>query len=148
MIFVLIYTAIGTPAISPHISLIDVLAVVTYVWNWRLVWLYSSGIGSDHNWMLSHLWSLSVEEQFYIIWPGLLLLALRLKSSRQIMFSLFAVGIIGPAVARLMLWRSGTSLQIYFSSPLHADGLMWGALLAWLPHIGAIPGQCVVSRRQ
>ena len=137
VVFVFVYTAVVTPELLRG-TLTDLLAVVTYVWNWRLVWLHSNALGGG-NGMLSHLWSLSVEEQFYIIWPGLLLMVLSLRQSRPVLLALFAIGIISPAMARLALWKSGPTVTIYFSSHLRADGLMWGAMLAWLMHVGAMP---------
>lgn len=112
----------------------DALAVLFYVFNWRLVDLYASGIGIFHNHLLSHYWSLSVEEQFYVIWPALLLVLLRLRASKPTMIALFAVGIMAPAIGRAFLWRSGSSLEIYFRSDLRMDGLVWGAMLAYLAH--------------
>lgn len=112
----------------------DALSVIFYGFNWRLVWLYSDDTGYFHNHMLSHFWSLSVEEQFYLIWPALLLTLLRSKASKPLMIAIFATGILAPTIARIMLRHDGPSLDLYFRSDLRLDGLVWGSALAWLVH--------------
>lgn len=92
----------------------------------------------QHNHMLSHFWSLSVEEQFYLIWPGVLPLLLRFKASKALMISLLGLGILAPAIARAWLWHDGPSLRLYFRSDLRVDALIWGAALAWLVHNGML----------
>lgn len=62
------------------------------------------------------------------------------------MLALFAVGIIAPAVGRALLWRSGPSLEIYFRSDLRMDGLVWGAMLAYLAHHKMLPTGVEVRR--
>jgi peptidoglycan/LPS O-acetylase OafA/YrhL len=74
---------------------------------------------------LRHLWSLSVEEQFYILWPFLL----KRLSDRGASKLLLAVIFIAPAV-RLMYvltGASGVALTWHFESV--ADGLAFGSLL-------------------
>lgn len=98
--------------------------VIGYVWNWYLSadWQPQAGF-------LRHLWSLSVEEQFYIFWPFVLLLTV---SRPRLFLTIILVGIIGPTVGRLLLWKEGPSLYLYFRTDLRFDSLMWGALAAWL----------------
>ncbi len=50
----------------------QLLAAGTYTWNYLGVW-YREG-PSDGAWFLGHLWTLSLEEQFYVFWPGLIML--------------------------------------------------------------------------
>jgi hypothetical protein len=57
----------------------DVLAAMGYVTNWYLVWgheSYFEAIGRPS--LLKHLWSLAVEEQFYVLWPLVLAFGLSL----------------------------------------------------------------------
>jgi peptidoglycan/LPS O-acetylase OafA/YrhL len=141
IVFAVVYTWLVPPEQAGETlkgTLSDAFYVATYIWNLRLIWMRWHDLGGG-NGMLSHLWSLSVEEQFYIIWAALLLLVLNLRASRPALLAIFAIGILGPAIARLAMWKSGPSITMYFASPLRVDGLMWGALLASLLHINAIP---------
>jgi peptidoglycan/LPS O-acetylase OafA/YrhL len=85
-----------------------------------------AGAGSIYT---AHLWSLAVEEHFYLIWPGLLLLC-GVKRGRPIAMWL-AIGI--------GLWRVASSQAHYlpdivahFRSDLRMDALLWGCAAAFL----------------
>ena len=80
---------------------------------------------------LSHTWSLSIEEQFYLIWP-LALIALarmpRAKAARALMLAW-----AGLTVVRAIWSFAAPSAAVYYFTPLHATGLMLGAALALHP---------------
>lgn len=147
---VLLFATVAAPFVQSHDELQwagkDATAVLLYVFNWRLAELYQSGVGVFHNHMLSHYWSLAVEEQFYLIWPAFLFLLLRIRAPKPAMLAFFAVGIIAPAVARAALWREGPSLELYFRSDLRVDGLLWGSALAWFAHHKILPDGQEVRR--
>lgn len=77
-------------------------------------------------WSLAHLWSLSVEEQFYIIWPVLLVFA-GLTRSRK-----FAIAaIVMCPVFRILGWFGGMDEALVFRRfEMVADSLAFGCLLA------------------
>lgn len=89
-------------------------------------------------WFLIHFWSLSIEEQFYLIWPVALILLLKCKRRTAI---LIVVG--GIAVSWLLkgvLYASGAStMRIYHGSDTRADALLIGCLLSLALHWGYIP---------
>ena len=119
----------------------DVPASLLYVMNWRLVFQHQSYLAAlGRPPLLQHLWSLSVEEQFYLLWP-LALLALR-KRLRRGQVAVLALG--GAALsATLMgaLFRPGGDPSgVYFNSATHAEGLLIGCALA-----AAIPPWRMVS---
>ncbi|WP_144379114.1 acyltransferase family protein [Mesorhizobium amorphae] len=122
---VIAYAALFTPVELPA-ALGDVPSVVFYFYNWHRVAAWGK---TDLFFGFGHLWSLSVEEQFYILWPLLLLVTLR---SRLLFGLVLAVGITAPACARVLLWEEGPALQLYFRTDLRLDSLMWGATAAWL----------------
>ncbi len=80
-----------------------------------------------------HTWSLSVEEQFYLVWPLCLILLCRLPSARRYLAPIILVGAIGVLGWRLLLVASGASFgRIYFGIDTRADALLIGcALAAW-----------------
>ena len=78
--------------------------------------------------MLIPLWSLSVEEQFYLVWP----LVVFLFSQRALVWICVGV-IVGALVLRLVLTAGGVSyFEVYTWTPTRADALAAGALVALL----------------
>ncbi len=79
---------------------------------------------------LLHTWSLSVEEQFYILFPPLLWLVMR--HARPLLVPLLAAGFIGSLV--LSQWALGKSpTGAYFLPPFRGFELLLGAILALAP---------------
>jgi peptidoglycan/LPS O-acetylase OafA/YrhL len=80
---------------------------------------------------LDHLWSLSIEEQFYLIWPWLLMLGIYMVRSR---IGLALVTLLGGAVSALVmgrLYHAGYDpTRVYEGTDTRACGLLVGAALA------------------
>jgi peptidoglycan/LPS O-acetylase OafA/YrhL len=74
-----------------------------------------------------HFWSLSIEEQFYLIWPLVVW-----ACTPRALLRVVAVAVIGGLAVRLGLLLQGSAgpVAIYFMTPLRLDGLMTGAALA------------------
>ena len=83
----------------------------------------------DHNG--AHLWSMGVEEQFYLLYPPLLLLTP--KSWRTAGLGLGIAACIG-----CRLWLSQAYPESYYGLllPVPGEYLLWGCLMAWLDHMG------------
>jgi peptidoglycan/LPS O-acetylase OafA/YrhL len=80
-------------------------------------------------WVLGHLWSLSVEEQFYLVWPFALVSAFRFRKTLAI------AAIILAAISRAVLPHYMNADMDYFP-PCLADSLASGCLLAiWRPRL-------------
>ena len=110
------------------------LAAAAYVANWHLILRdapYFESIGPPSP--LQHLWSLAVEEQFYLIWPLLLTALLRVRGRPLVA----AACIVLAAASSAWTWQlsaSGASeARLYYGSDTHASGLLLGAALACLP---------------
>jgi peptidoglycan/LPS O-acetylase OafA/YrhL len=101
--------------------------VVCYVANW--VWVAGQPIG-----MLSHTWSLAVEEQFYILWPALLLLGLRL--GRRWFAMIVLLLIFADIPYRLILDLNGGFAHVFVGTDTRGDALLFGCVLALLERAG------------
>ena len=72
-----------------------------------------------------HFWSLSMEEQFYIAWPSLLLFA-GFRKTRV----LAVAGIVAVALFRFFNWGHYDCIWLSFQTQVRADALLVGCLLA------------------
>jgi len=80
---------------------------------------------------LRHLWSLAIEEQFYLVWPLVLLAALRLtRGSSLAVAVLAAAGLAASALLMAMRYLPADPSRVYYGTDTHAVGLLTGALLS------------------
>jgi peptidoglycan/LPS O-acetylase OafA/YrhL len=100
-------------------------AVVFYVGNWVTVFAGLSGLG-----LLDHTWSLAIEEQFYILWPPLVLVCLRRNWQPRRLLVLTLILGCASAALRAVLWTEHSGSNVYFRSDARADGLLLGCALA------------------
>jgi peptidoglycan/LPS O-acetylase OafA/YrhL len=87
---------------------------------------------------LRHLWSLAIEEQFYLVWPLVVVGALRLtRGSSWTVGLLAAAGLTASAVLMATGYVPADPSRVYYGTDTHAVGLLTGALLAvaarWRP---------------
>lgn len=81
--------------------------------------------------LLLHLWSLSVEEQFYIIWPAVLLFVLRVSITDAKKISILtAFAVLSFLGAHLMAGTGRFENQAFYFLPPRAGELMVGCILA------------------
>ena len=111
----------------------DVLASIAYVSNWWFIFhkvSYFASFGPPSP--LGHLWSLAVEEQFYLLWPLLLWCGLRYIPRRGLL-GLILVGAASSALLMVVLYHPGTDpSRVYYGTDTRAFSLLIGAALAFL----------------
>ena len=78
---------------------------------------------NEGRWLTGHIWSLSVEEQFYFLWPLVLIIF-----SRKPNFLLLAAIVVAPLVRYFALWNELSGVSYWLIS--NVDGLAAGCLLA------------------
>jgi len=119
------------PASYAFISMMWLLSIAGVIHlNARDIWhaiTYTVNYLPDRSWQIGHLWSLSVEEQFYFVWPCIFVLF----RPRRAGWIAAAVILFGP-VARSMAWVLLRKTPYYDLElfPVMADSLAMGCLLA------------------
>lgn len=109
-------------------------AALFYILNWWVV------LGNRINADLGHLWSLSMEEQFYLVWPLVVLLLLSFRRRFSTVVLILLGLIVALIVHRVVLWHGGTpGLFLRVRTDTRADGLLIGALGAVLWTRGKVP---------
>lgn len=117
-------------------TLKDLLPAIFYYSNWWQIFSdqsYFEQIGRPP--LLQHLWSLAIEEQFYLIWPILFLLVYRAGGRKFLAFLSISLAILST------LWMGWLSIKydyplakdpsrIYLGTDTHAMGLLIGAFIA------------------
>jgi peptidoglycan/LPS O-acetylase OafA/YrhL len=119
----------------------DALSSIFYVANWRFIFEHESYFAQfGRPPLLRHLWSLAVEEQFYLLWPPLFLLAVRLRRHRLLPV-LVALAAIGSTVLMAGLYTPGSDTsRVFYGTDTRATPLLVGVLLAFVWRPSALPG--------
>lgn len=127
----------------------DAIASLFYVNNWWYIAAdqsYFEFIGRPP--LLKHLWSLSIEEQFYLIWPAITLVALKFGKRRAVLITAL-VGAIASTIWMAVLSVSNGFPELadpsraYFGTDSHIMGLLIGAALATVWRPGRLPTKLV-----
>ncbi|MGK2862021.1 MAG: acyltransferase family protein [Chitinophagaceae bacterium] len=98
-----------------------------WLWTYLQNWLFAFHLPSSTN-LLNHLWSLAVEEQFYLVWPILIML---IKNARTL-FYLMLVILISVIATRAILYAQKLPGLNYitFYTFTRIDGLCVGSMVA------------------
>ncbi len=121
----------------------DGLASLFYYANWRFIvdqqsyfTLFSAASP------LRHMWTLAIEEQFYLVWPLIVVGCLRLgRGSVKLLAIVSSVGAAASIIAMAVLYQDGDPSRAYYGTDTRAHVLLFGAIAAmimvnWRPSAG------------
>jgi peptidoglycan/LPS O-acetylase OafA/YrhL len=109
----------------------QVLGAVTFSSNWLFLAASSDYFDSSTPELFRNLWSLAVEEQFYLVWPLLLVLVL-VRIPRWLRIAFVSLLAVGSAVWMAVLYSADTATRVYYGTDTHFFGLAIGAVLAFV----------------
>ena len=111
----------------------ETVAALAYVTNWDLIVAGETYFDSwERPSLLRHLWSLAVEEQFYVVWPLLMAGGLAVLR-RRLTLALIVAGAAASAVLMAVLYEPGGAVtRIYYGTDTRASGLLIGSALAFV----------------
>ena len=108
----------------------QVLGALTFTSNWLEIGAGTDYFAATSPTLLANLWSLAVEEQFYLLWPLALLVLLRvLPSPRARAGAVLGLALLSSLLMALRLDPEHPT-RVYYGTDTHATGLMVGAALA------------------
>jgi peptidoglycan/LPS O-acetylase OafA/YrhL len=120
----------------------DALSALFYVSNWWQIhtsadYFAATGPASP----LAHTWSLAIEEQFYVVWPLVVLALARRRHRLGILLGLSVAGAAASALAMALLAGHGTDpTRLYYGTDTHAQSLLVGTALAAALAMARRPG--------
>ena len=122
----------------------DALATLAYVANWHAIFSHQSYFTQFSTPSpLTHTWSLAIEEQFYLLWPLVIVALVRLSPRRwrRVGLGLCVAGAGASMLAMAVLYRPGVDpSRIYYGTDTRAFDLLVGAALAFVAAARPQPG--------
>ncbi len=109
----------------------DGISALFYFANWHFIAINSNyfvqtGLASP----LTHTWSLAVEEQFYLVWPLIVLGVFKVWRSTRVLLVVCLVGAVASALDMGLLYSSSNVDRVYYGTDTRAQSLLIGAALA------------------
>lgn len=117
------------------------LSSLLYIFNWQAIvndvdyWATFAAVSP-----LRHMWSLAIEEQFYVVWPLVVAAAVSLAARRRIstlrtqtvVAGVAAVGFIASAALQLGLYSTDDALRVYYGTDTRVAAILLGCVGAYL----------------
>lgn len=111
-----------------------VISNIFYVYNW---WQIANGQSyferfANSESPFTHLWTLSIEGQFYLIWPLIILLLWRLTKKRKItiFWTSLALAVVSSVLMALLYQPSVDPSRVYYGTDTRAFSILFGCMLA------------------
>ena len=132
LLFVAFFASVIVPKGTYGALRLDALATLLYVSNWHFILVNSNYFNeTSASSPLLHTWSLAVEEQFYVIWPLVVLGVLHFTRSLRALFALCCAAAIASAVWMSVVYDGGVNTnRAYLGTDTRSQCLFIGCALA------------------
>ncbi|MCU0501092.1 MAG: acyltransferase family protein [Anaerolineae bacterium] len=120
----------------------DALASFVYVTNWYLIFSqqsYFEAVGRPS--LLRHLWSLAIEEQFYLIWPLVFVFAMTRFRKRTILVGIAVAALVSMFLMAMLYAPGADPSRVYYGADTRASGILIGVALAFVWTPGKVQGR-------
>lgn len=109
----------------------DGVSTLFYVMNWRLIASSQSYFDQFFASPLRHMWSLAIEEQYYLVWPLITLAVLRWRRSAMVLLKVCLVLAALSAAVMVVLYDPAVDpSRLYYGTDTRAQSLLLGSALA------------------
>jgi peptidoglycan/LPS O-acetylase OafA/YrhL len=108
----------------------DGFATIGYVANWKFIFAGQSYFDQfTQPSPFRHMWSLAIEEQFYLLWPLIVFGILRVTRSVRALLGAAVAMLVGSAVLMAVLYQPGHDpSRVYYGTDTRAQSLLMGAI--------------------
>lgn len=127
----------------------QVAGALTYSTNWVEIIHGSNYFDQANPSLFKNFWSLAVEEQFYIIWPPLLLLLLSRKLKNSQLITIVSAIAVVSMILMGVLASDANYTRVYYGTDTHCFGLAMGIILAfiWNKESGSLSKEWLSSQK-
>lgn len=132
LLFVAFFASVIVPKGTYGALRLDALSTLLYVSNWHFILVNSNYFNETAAASpLLHTWSLAVEEQFYLVWPLVVLGVLHFTKSLRALFALCCAAAVGSALWMYVLFDGAASTnRVYLGTDTRSQCLFIGCALA------------------
>ncbi len=129
----------------------DGLATLFYFSNWHEILTdqsYFQQVSAASP--LLHTWTLAIEEQFYVVWPIVVVLVLKVSRSPRVLLVVAVVAVVASATEMALLFHPGTDpSRLYYGTDTRAQDILTGAAMGILlfrrPAAATVRGRAACS---
>jgi peptidoglycan/LPS O-acetylase OafA/YrhL len=114
----------------------DAVSGLFYFANWHFIFAHESYFEQfGRPSLFTHLWSLSVEEQFYLFWPLVFAAGMKFFGRGRLLLGVLAGAVASVVLAWILFDPGGDASRVYYGTDTHAVGLLAGVALGlvWSP---------------